>query len=303
MSRARRFGPVQRVVAHAAGPLERLEHALGRPGVGLDPRPHHVRPGLGRAVEGDAGGVGPAPAHRQEHPVEHAADGAGPRRILIDKPTQPAHARTPSVDRRESYAGSASSGSARRQRIPGGGVCESTCVQADPHRVRASRPRTDVLSTMIGSQREPIGGAVQEFGAGVAIVSGAVLAALLFRRVAERIFIPAPVVFLVAAAVLSDVFAPLRTVLSPDRCQLGRVRSADGDPVRRWGLARMGSGPLGAGTRCDARRRSNSGGGGRPDPGGSRPARIRLGVVGGGWRRPRAHRPGRGLLGHPRGVG
>lgn len=49
----------------------------------------------------------------------------------------------------------------------------------------------------------------------MAIVSGAVLAALVFQRVAERSHIPAPVVFLVVSAAASDVFTPLRTVLSP----------------------------------------------------------------------------------------
>jgi potassium/hydrogen antiporter len=56
---------------------------------------------------------------------------------------------------------------------------------------------------------------VQEFGAGVAVVSGAVLAALAFRRFAERTGVPAPVVFLVVSAVASDVVTPIRTVLSP----------------------------------------------------------------------------------------
>jgi cell volume regulation protein A len=49
----------------------------------------------------------------------------------------------------------------------------------------------------------------------MAIVSGAVLAALAFRRVAERTGIPAPVVFLVVSAAASDAITPLRTSLSP----------------------------------------------------------------------------------------
>ena len=57
--------------------------------------------------------------------------------------------------------------------------------------------------------------AVQELGAGIAIVSGAVLAALAFRTVAERTGIPAAVVFLVVSAVASDAVTPLRTALSP----------------------------------------------------------------------------------------
>ena len=50
---------------------------------------------------------------------------------------------------------------------------------------------------------------------GVAVVSGGVLAALVFRRVAERVRIPAPVVFLLAAAVASDLYKPLGNALSP----------------------------------------------------------------------------------------
>ena len=49
----------------------------------------------------------------------------------------------------------------------------------------------------------------------MAVVSGTVLAALVFRRVAERVRMPAPVVFLLAAAVASDLYDPLGTALSP----------------------------------------------------------------------------------------
>jgi cell volume regulation protein A len=56
---------------------------------------------------------------------------------------------------------------------------------------------------------------VQEFGVAVAVVSGTVLAALVFRRVAERVRVPAPVVFLLASAVASDLYPPLGTALSP----------------------------------------------------------------------------------------
>jgi cell volume regulation protein A len=56
---------------------------------------------------------------------------------------------------------------------------------------------------------------MQEFGVVTALVSGAVLAALIFRVAADRLRIPAPVVFLLAAAVASDVVPPLRTALSP----------------------------------------------------------------------------------------
>jgi potassium/hydrogen antiporter len=56
---------------------------------------------------------------------------------------------------------------------------------------------------------------LEGFGGGVAVVSGAVLAALVFRRAAQSLRLPAPVVFLIGAAVASDIFAPLRTALSP----------------------------------------------------------------------------------------
>ena len=49
----------------------------------------------------------------------------------------------------------------------------------------------------------------------LAVVSGGVLAALVFRRGAERLRMPAPVVFLLAAAVASDLIQPLGTALSP----------------------------------------------------------------------------------------
>ncbi len=49
----------------------------------------------------------------------------------------------------------------------------------------------------------------------MAVVSGALLAALVFRRVAERVRMPAPVVFLLAAAVASDLYQPLGTAFSP----------------------------------------------------------------------------------------
>lgn len=68
-----------------------------------------------------------------------------------------------------------------------------------------------MLQGWVGTNR----GDLYEFGVGVAVVSGTVLAALVFRRVAERLRVPAPVVFLLAAAVASDVFDPLRSVLSP----------------------------------------------------------------------------------------
>lgn len=59
------------------------------------------------------------------------------------------------------------------------------------------------------------GECLERFGVGIAVVSGAVLAALVFRRAARSLRVPAPVVFLLGAAVASDVFAPLRTALSP----------------------------------------------------------------------------------------
>jgi potassium/hydrogen antiporter len=54
-----------------------------------------------------------------------------------------------------------------------------------------------------------------EFGVVTALVSGAVLAALLFRAAADRLRIPAPVVFLLAAAVASDLVPSLGAALSP----------------------------------------------------------------------------------------
>jgi cell volume regulation protein A len=65
---------------------------------------------------------------------------------------------------------------------------------------------------------------VQAFGLAVAVVCGAVLAALAFARAGERLRIPAPAVFLLAAAVASDVSEPLRTALSPK--QVGWIASA-----------------------------------------------------------------------------
>jgi cell volume regulation protein A len=101
---------------------------------------------------------------------------------------------------------------------------------------------------------------VQDFGLGVAIVSGAVLAALLFRQGADRTRIPAPVVFLVVAAVTSDVIAPLRTVLSPT--DVSWIASAaltvilfDGGVSLGWARVRSVLGPvavLGAGATLAA---------------------------------------------------
>ena len=65
---------------------------------------------------------------------------------------------------------------------------------------------------------------MQPFGVAVAVVSAAVLAALVFRRAAERLRIPAPAVFLVAAAVASDVSDQLRGALSPR--EVGWIASA-----------------------------------------------------------------------------
>jgi cell volume regulation protein A len=65
---------------------------------------------------------------------------------------------------------------------------------------------------------------MQAFGLVAAVVSGAVLAALAFRRGAERLRIPAPVVFLVGAAAASDVVDPLRNALSPR--EVGWIASA-----------------------------------------------------------------------------
>jgi cell volume regulation protein A len=55
---------------------------------------------------------------------------------------------------------------------------------------------------------------LSEFGAGVLVVAGGVLLALLARKLSERFPIPAPALFLVAAAVASDVFPGLRDSVS-----------------------------------------------------------------------------------------
>ena len=56
---------------------------------------------------------------------------------------------------------------------------------------------------------------MHEFGVVTALISGAVLAALLFRVAAVRLRVPAPVAFLLVAAVASDLVPPLGTALSP----------------------------------------------------------------------------------------
>jgi hypothetical protein len=131
--------------------------------------------------------------------------------------------------------------------------------------------------------------AVEDFGAGVAIVSGAVLAALVFQRAAERTPIPAPVVFLVVSAVASDAVTPLRTALSPT--DVSWIASAalmvilfDGGVSLGWRRVRSVLGPvavLGAGATLFCGRRA-----GARDP---RGARFRLGRVRGHRRRPCAH--------------
>ena len=65
---------------------------------------------------------------------------------------------------------------------------------------------------------------MQSFGVVVAAVSGAVLAALGFRRAAERLRIPAPVVFLVGAALASALVDQVRNALSPR--EVGWIASA-----------------------------------------------------------------------------
>ena len=65
---------------------------------------------------------------------------------------------------------------------------------------------------------------MQAFGIVVAVVGGGVLCALAFRRAAERVRLPAPVVFLVVAAVASDLIDPLRSALSPR--EVGWIGSA-----------------------------------------------------------------------------
>ena len=65
---------------------------------------------------------------------------------------------------------------------------------------------------------------MQAFGIVVAIVGGGVLCALAFRRAADRVRVPSPVVFLVAAAVASDLIDPLGSALSPR--EVGWIGSA-----------------------------------------------------------------------------
>ncbi len=65
---------------------------------------------------------------------------------------------------------------------------------------------------------------MQAFGIVVAVVGGGVLCALAFRRAAERVRVPSPVVFLVVAAVASDLIDPLRSALSPR--EVGWIGSA-----------------------------------------------------------------------------
>jgi cell volume regulation protein A len=65
---------------------------------------------------------------------------------------------------------------------------------------------------------------MQAFGIVVAIVGGGVLCALAFRRAADRVRVPSPVVFLVVAAVASDLIDPLRLALSPR--EVGWIGSA-----------------------------------------------------------------------------
>ena len=77
----------------------------------------------------------------------------------------------------------------------------------------------------------------------MAVVSGAVLAALVFRRVAERIRMPAPVVFLLAAAVASDLFQPLGTALSPTDVSWIASGRADVILFDRWRVAWVESCP------------------------------------------------------------
>ena len=55
---------------------------------------------------------------------------------------------------------------------------------------------------------------LSQFGAGVLVVAGGVLLALLARKLSERFPIPAPALFLVTAAVASDVFPSLRDSVS-----------------------------------------------------------------------------------------
>jgi hypothetical protein len=81
---------------------------------------------------------------------------------------------------------------------------------------------------------------VQAFGIVVAVVSGAVIAALAFSRAAERTRIPAPAVFLLVAAVATDVI-PLGALpegggrRARQRCtiSLGAGKSADGSNEAR----------------------------------------------------------------------
>lgn len=91
---------------------------------------------------------------------------------------------------------------------------------------------------------------MQAFGVVAALVCGAVLTALVFRRAADRVRLPAPVVFLLVAAVASDVVSPLRTALSPRA--VGWIASAalivilfNGGVWLGWRRVRAVIGPVG----------------------------------------------------------
>lgn len=56
---------------------------------------------------------------------------------------------------------------------------------------------------------------MQTFGVIVALVSAAVLAAFVFGRAADRLRVPAPVIFLVVSAIASDLIPALRDAVSP----------------------------------------------------------------------------------------
>jgi len=91
---------------------------------------------------------------------------------------------------------------------------------------------------------------MQAFGVVAALVCGAVLMALAFRRAADRVRMPAPVAFLLVAAVASDLVSPLRTALSPRA--VGWIASAalivilfNGGVGLGWRRVRAVIGPVG----------------------------------------------------------
>ena len=80
------------------------------------------------------------------------------------------------------------------------------------------------------------------FAAVVCVVAAAVLLAVLSNRVSDRLRVPAPALFLIAAAVCATVFPAL--AVAADRGGRGdRHRRAGVHPVRRWHAHRLATVP------------------------------------------------------------